>query len=226
RGMRVELGEIEAALVAQDGIARASVVARKTGAGETRLVAYLVPDAVTDQMIADALGIAPADMAPSDLQEMHVLDLEPVLQPGHLRACLEVLLPAHMVPSVFVGLSRLPMTPSGKIDRKALPDVAGSVAQRPYEAPATESEQLVAGAMADLLDLEQVGRQDSFFELGGHSLSTVRLVARLEAATGKAVAVRDVFEAGSVAALAARIDAQDQAADDGVPLVRVDRCGV
>ncbi|MTH94761.1 condensation domain-containing protein, partial [Roseibium sp. RKSG952] len=139
-----------------------------------------------------------------------------------LRAELKKVLPDHMIPSRFAGLASLPLTASGKIDHKALPDVAGSVARSAFAAPVTASEQQVADAFCALLDVEQAGRHDGFFELGGHSLSAVRLVARLEQHTGQALGVRDVFEEPTVAGLAARLEAAG-GQRDSLPLVAVDR---
>jgi len=211
RGMRVEPGEIEAALGEQPGVARAVVVAR-TEAGEagdqTELVAYLVPERVAAD--AGAAGSDPVEVVP----------LEDVLDLGALRSALRAALPEHMVPGRFIGVSHVPLTPSGKVDRKALPEAVGSVAQSAYEVPVTPTERLVAALYADLLGVDRVGRQDGFFELGGHSLYAVRLVARLQAATGKSVAVRDVFEAPSVVALAGRVD---EGAKAYSPLVRFAR---
>jgi len=141
-----------------------------------------------------------------------------------LRGELKQRLPEHMVPAGFVGLSRLPLTASGKVDRKALPQVEASPAQGAYVAPRDECEQLVAEAFAELLGVARVGIDDGFFDLGGHSLLAVRLVARLEAATGKSVPVKAVFEAPTVAGLALALAAAEVAADE--PLVAVDRSGL
>ncbi|MTH94765.1 hypothetical protein E1297_01845 [Roseibium sp. RKSG952] len=123
----------------------------------------------------------------------------------HLRAVLRKSLPEHMIPSRFIGLSRLPVTRSGKIDRKALPDVIGETALSVYEPPSSNTERLVAKVFGELLMAKQVSRHDGFFALGGDSLSCIHLVTRLEQETGKAVAVRDVFEVPTVEGLAARI---------------------
>ena len=163
-----------------------------------------------------------ADDAGAGNDAVEVVSLEDVLDLGALRSALQAVLPEHMVPGRFVGVSHVPLTPSGKVDRKALPEAAGSVARTAYEAPVTHTERLVAAVFADLLGVDPVGRQDGFFQLGGHSLSAVRLVARLQAATGRSVAVRDVFEAPSVAALAGRIDDRAQETD-AIRLLPADR---
>jgi len=130
-----------------------------------------------------------------------VLDLEAV------RAALKRVLPEHLVPSGYVGLSRLPLTSSGKIDRNALPAVETEVAAADYVAPRTVTEVLVAAVFAELLGMSQVGARDGFFDLGGHSLLSVRVVSRLAATTGKELPVRTVFEHPTVEGLAQALDA-------------------
>ena len=88
------------------------------------------------------------------------------------------MLPEHMVPSSYVGLSRLPLTSSGKLDRRALPAVAGEVAAVAYVAPRDASETLVASVFAEVLGVARVGALDGFFDLGGHSLLAVRWCRR------------------------------------------------
>ncbi|MEM6846867.1 MAG: amino acid adenylation domain-containing protein [Pseudomonadota bacterium] len=218
RGMRVEPGEIEAALTRLDGVAQAAVVARSHNT-DPQLVAYVVPTSFPDTQFP---GIADAD--PEDLTEapragVHVLgddclDLEAV------GSALRQTLPEHMVPTGYVVLSRLPLTPSGKVDREALPNVDVSVARPAYDAPLTAMEALVAAAFAEVVGVKRVGRQDDFFALGGHSLMAVRLAARLEAATGKALPLRTLFEASVVAALAKALE--NAAKVDGyAPLVPI-----
>ncbi|WP_310622429.1 phosphopantetheine-binding protein [Flexibacterium corallicola] len=140
--------------------------------------------------------------APASVQ----LQLDGLIDLVALRTSLKRSLPDYMVPSQFVGLSCLPLMLSGKVDRKALPDVSGEVVQSRFIAPANATEQLVASIFSELLGVEQVGREDNFFALGGHSLRAVQLVTRLQAATGKAVTVRDVFEAPTVIDLSAYLD--------------------
>ena len=111
-----------------------------------------------------------------------------------------------MVPHHVVVLAQFPLTPSGKIDRKALPapDGASAVA---YRAPETEVEKQVAAEFAALLGLAKVGLDDDFFALGGHSLLALRLAARLRGVSGVDVAVRIVFQAATVKSLAEFIEA-------------------
>ncbi|HEV8493763.1 MAG TPA: condensation domain-containing protein, partial [Candidatus Angelobacter sp.] len=111
-----------------------------------------------------------------------------------LRLHLSAALPEYMVPAAYVRLELLPLTPNGKLDRKALPAPEGDAyGVRQYEAPQGAIEKLLAGIWAELLKLDQVGRQDNFFELGGHSLLAVRVIARLREALKVEVAIRDLF---------------------------------
>ncbi|SDH30826.1 non-ribosomal peptide synthase domain TIGR01720/amino acid adenylation domain-containing protein [Rhodococcus triatomae] len=130
---------------------------------------------------------------------------EPVDFPEHLRSRI----PAYMVPGYFIELDEFPVTANGKLDRKALP--APEVVGREYRAPRTAAERLVADTVADILGLARVGLDDDFFALGGNSLTATRLAARLAAAQGRRVSVREVFDAGVVASLAAVMgSAEDQ----------------
>src|SRR5262249_1983343 len=110
-----------------------------------------------------------------------------------LRAHLSTELPAYMVPSGWVALEKWPLTPHGKLDRKALPaPAAQSCAGRGYEAPHGELEQQIAHIWAELLEVDRVGRHDHFFELGGHSLLAVRMTSRLRQACGREVEIQQV----------------------------------
>ena len=147
RGFRIELGEIEARLGQYDGIRDAVVLAREDTPGDKRLVAYYTT----------------GDTHPIALDE--------------LRAQLLATLPEYMVPSAYVALDAFPLTPNGKLDRKALPAPDGSAyAVRAYEAPSGEIETAIAQIWCALLDLPRVGRQDNFFALGGHSLLVIRVI--------------------------------------------------
>ena len=119
-------------------------------------------------------------------------------------------LPGYMVPSAFVFLDALPLTPNGKVDRRALPALR-TVTPEAAERPRTATEAAVAGIWADLLGLSQVGVNEDFFELGGYSLLAARLVARIEDVCHVTLPLRTLFEARTVARLAALIDARSTA---------------
>ncbi|PWW65821.1 non-ribosomal peptide synthetase [Actinokineospora spheciospongiae] len=187
RGFRVEPGEIAAALLRRPEVSAAVVVVRQDGPGQRSLVAYLVPTA----------GSA-AD-------------------PAELRKALAAELPSAFVPSAFVVLDRLPVLPSGKLDRKALP-APDAAAQPAGRRPRDPREELLCAAFAEVLGVP-VGIDDDFFGLGGHSLLVPRLTGRIRAVLGADLPLRAVFEAPTVAALAARLDG----ARRQVPLVRVAR---
>ncbi len=195
RGFRVEPGEVEAALAAHPGVARAVVVVRRDAADDKRLVAYAVPS-------------APAEG-------------EPELRAGELRAFLEGRLPAHLVPSAVVLLERLPLDPNGKVDRRALPAPAPEAAAEAYAPPRSPVEELVARAFAEILGVERVGVHDDFFDLGGHSLKATRLVSRLREVLGAELPLRRLFDHPTVAGLVEQAALERADGDAPPPLVRV-----
>jgi amino acid adenylation domain-containing protein len=173
RGFRIELGEIQAQVVQQAGVKDAVVVAREDEPGEKRLVAYVV---------GSTEGEGPSV--------------------ERMREQLKAVLPEHMVPSAFVVLASLPLTPSGKLDRRALPaPQLSAYTSRQYQAPRGEVEEILAGIWQELLHLERVGRQDNFFELGGHSLLIVQMLERLRR-IGLSSDVRGVFQSATLSDLA------------------------
>jgi len=129
-----------------------------------------------------------------------------------LRAQLAQQLPDAMLPGAIVVLDGLPLNANGKIDRNALPEAG--VAARPFEAPRGEIEAALAAIWAEVLGIERVGRGDRFFELGGHSLAALRVQSRIEARLQVAMPLREVFEHGSLASLAAAVQRAAPAADD------------
>ncbi|WP_158881408.1 non-ribosomal peptide synthetase [Amycolatopsis anabasis] len=169
RGFRVELGEVEAALTALDGVASAAVVAR---AEQQQLVGYVVP--------------APGAR----------------LEPAAVRRELAASLPDQLVPSAVLVLDALPLSPSGKLDRKALPEPDFAEATTSAE-PATPREQALCDLFAELLGLDRIGVHDDFFALGGHSILATRLVGRIRTELGIEVPIGTVFDAPTVARLAA-----------------------
>ncbi|HYH79200.1 MAG TPA: amino acid adenylation domain-containing protein, partial [Longimicrobium sp.] len=139
-----------------------------------------------------------------------------------LRAHLAERLPEHMLPAAFVRLEAMPLTPNGKVDRKALPaPEGGAFATRGYEAPLGEMEVALAGIWAELLGVDRVGRWDNYFELGGHSLRAVQLVSRVRQVLGVDAALGEVFDRPVLADLARVLERAVRA--ELPPIERVDR---
>ncbi|NUS45757.1 MAG: amino acid adenylation domain-containing protein [Mycobacteriaceae bacterium] len=176
RGLRIEFGEIEAALLAEPTVAQAICVARTAAHGGHQLVAYVV---------AEAAG---------------------AVDTAALREALARALPDYMIPQATVVLDALPLGPNGKVDRSALPEPATDE-DRPRREPRTDAERTLAALFAELLGRpgRSIGIDDSFFELGGDSLVAARVVARVGAVTGTRIALRDLFEAPTIAGLADRL---------------------
>jgi amino acid adenylation domain-containing protein len=176
RGFRVEPGEIEAVLGRHEGVAHVAVVARIDASGDQRLAAYVEPTAKNETEHFRA----------------------------ELRAFATRFLPDYMVPSAFVSLERFPLTASGKVDRKALPepDVAASLSGRPARSP---EEEILCGLFVEILGVAGVSIDDDFFELGGHSLLAARLISRIRSVLGAEVSIRSLFEAPTVTGLAQRL---------------------
>ncbi|MDE1165520.1 MAG: amino acid adenylation domain-containing protein [Pseudomonas sp.] len=176
RGFRVELGEIEARLLAHGLVREAVVLAQPTPNG-MQLVGYVVP--------ADAT-VMHSPQAQFDLRDS-------------LRTALKGSLAEHMVPAFLLFLARLPLSPNGKLDRRALPLADASQLQQAYEAPRGALEQQVAAIWAQVLKLDRVGRTDHFFELGGHSLLATQMISRVRHALDLDLPLRCVFEAPRLA---------------------------
>ncbi|MBX8484721.1 non-ribosomal peptide synthetase [Pseudomonas cichorii] len=194
RGFRIELEEIESRLSGCAGIKEAAVIAREEIPGEKRLVAYVV--AQTGQFLSATA----------------------------LREELAPQLPEYMLPSAFVIIDAMPLTPNGKLDRARLPAPdQQAFAQRAYEAPSGETEQLLANIWADLLGFERIGRNDSFFELGGHSLTAVQLSLRIREETGVEIPLRSLFEQNSLMALADHINTLQLALYDADDLLALEQ---
>ncbi|WP_256980998.1 MULTISPECIES: non-ribosomal peptide synthase/polyketide synthase [unclassified Rhodococcus (in: high G+C Gram-positive bacteria)] len=128
-------------------------------------------------------------------------------------------LASYMVPAATVVLDALPLTPNGKLDRRALPEP--NIEQRPFRAPSTTSEIVVAEVFRDVLGIDVVGADDEFFALGGNSLVATRVASRIGAALDTTVTVRTIFEASTVSALAAKLD-ELSGSGRRIPLVRTD----
>jgi amino acid adenylation domain-containing protein len=189
RGFRVEPGEIEAVLAGHASVAQVEVVARGDQPDQKQLVAYVVP---------------------ADGQSVHA---------ETLREFVAAMLPEYMVPAAVVPLAALPLTPSGKLDRAALPapDFGGLVTSRQARTP---MEEVVCGLFAEVLGLERVGADDGFFDLGGDSLLAVRLIARIRTVLDTEMNIRALFGSPTPAGVAMLVEAGGQARP---PLVAGDR---
>jgi amino acid adenylation domain-containing protein len=209
RGFRVELGEIETILEGHPQVREAVATVREDVLGEKRLVAYVVPRSeVRGQRLEVGGHTAPnSSLCPPT---------------SDLRAYLEEKFPDYMVPAAFVMLNELPLTPSGKVDRKALPapDTERPKLDPSYAAPGTPWEDTLVKLWAEVLHLKTVGIHDNFFELGGHSLLAVRLFARIEDAFGKKLALATLFEHPTVAGIARVLQRPDRLAEERI-LVRM-----
>jgi len=195
RGYRIELREVEAALLSHENVREAVVVAREQTGEEKRLVAYVT-----------ARGEGDSGVSVSDLRES-----------------LRQRLPEYMVPTAFVLMNEMPLTPNGKVDRKALPapERARPELSVNYEAGRTPVEQMVASIWSETLGVERLGTRDNFFELGGHSLLATRVISRLREAFQVELPVRDLFESPTIAALAAKIEtALKEAQGLAVPVIK------
>ncbi|WP_202446657.1 MULTISPECIES: non-ribosomal peptide synthetase [Streptomycetaceae] len=179
RGFRIELGEIEAVLDAHPATRRSVALVREDRSGDKRIVGYVEP----------ADGATEAARLVDELLE-------------HCSARL----PGYMVPSALVVLDQWPLTPNGKVDRKALPEPGRPVAADSGRAPRDAREETLCAIFAELLEVERVGIDDNFFKLGGHSLLATRLISRVRAALGAEITVRTIFENPTVAELAQQLD--------------------
>ncbi|MHC5858901.1 non-ribosomal peptide synthetase [Nostoc sp.] len=180
RGFRIELGEIETALLQHSEVKEAVVIVREDTPNETSLVGYIV-----------------AETGQDSLQVI-----------SQLRRFLKQQLPDFMVPTIFMALKAMPLTPNGKVDRKALPkpDASRPELEANYVAPRTPIEQQIADIWTQVLNVRQVGIYDNFFELGGYSLLGIQVVSRLRQALQAEILMSNLFELPTVAELAERVE--------------------
>jgi amino acid adenylation domain-containing protein len=178
RGVRVEPGEIESALAKVPGVRECAIIATANGSGDRRLVAYVVPHPGQSLVTSD------------------------------LRSCLQEKLPEYLVPSAFVVLDELPLTASGKLNRRALPapDISDRKSELTGAAPRTPTEKLLAGIWRDVLGVADIGIHENFFDLGGHSLLAVRLFAQVEKRFGRRWPLATLFQAPTIAQFASTIE--------------------
>ncbi|MBX8605651.1 amino acid adenylation domain-containing protein [Pseudomonas cichorii] len=182
RGFRIELAEVEQALMAQETVASAAAMVREDRPGLKKLVGYLVAKGNCTLKIAD-------------IKE-------------HLRNTL----PDYMVPTAFVILPTLPLTPSGKVDKRSLPQPETDSLEDHYVAASSDAEMQLAAIWASVLNLPQVGITDDFFELGGHSLLATQVVSRIRKQLNVDLALRTLFEAPTIEQLLPRLDSSPRTA--------------
>ncbi|MCB0207971.1 MAG: amino acid adenylation domain-containing protein [Anaerolineae bacterium] len=181
RGFRIELGEIETVLSHHPDVHQAVVIVREEQPGDKRLVAYLVPETTAKDVQLAA----------------------------RVRRDLQAKLPAYMVPATFVMLDALPLTPSGKVDRRSLPTpMERGQLDTAYVMPQTEAERRIAAVWQEVLHLDKVGIHDNFFDLGGHSLLIVQVYSRLQPFWGENLAMVDLFRYSTIQSLAEYLSRQ------------------
>ncbi|NIX91856.1 AMP-binding protein, partial [Pseudomonas fulva] len=188
RGQRIELGEIEARLLEVAEVREALVLAQPGAAG-AQLVGYVLVDGA---------------------------DLEPTRQAllrERLKAHLKANLPGYMVPGQWLLLEQWPLSPNGKLDRKALPLPQAAPPQQGYEAPQRPVECQLAAIWQDLLQLDKVGLNDHFFDLGGHSLLVVSLVSRIQLELGMKATAQLIFQYPTLGELARQLEHEGGAVD-------------
>ncbi|MEH2466951.1 MAG: amino acid adenylation domain-containing protein [Nostoc sp.] len=180
RGFRIELGEIETALLQHPGVKEGVVIVREDTSNENNLVGYIV-----------------AETGQDSLQVI-----------SQLRRFLKQQLPDFMVPTIFMALEAMPLTPNGKVDRKALPepDASRPELEANYVAPRTPIEQQIADIWMQVLNVKRVGIYDNFFELGGYSLVGIQVVSRVRQALQVEILMSNLFELPTVADLAERVE--------------------
>ncbi|MDJ0363450.1 non-ribosomal peptide synthetase, partial [Rhodococcus sp. H29-C3] len=193
RGLRIELPEIEAAVLRHESVAQAVAIVHSNEATGEVLVAYVVA----------ARGR--------------------VVDGAELSAALAESLPAYMVPSLFIELDEFPLNASGKLDRKMLPEPEFGTADVELVSPQNPVEEIIAAEFADLLGLTQLGVTQNFFEVGGNSLVAMRLVARVNSALGSTLTVRDLFDGPTVRALAETAESHGYRTDARPALTSVAR---
>jgi len=180
RGNRIELSEIEVALSQVPGVSEATVIVREDTPGDARIVGYVVREAGGETNSAD------------------------------VREQLRRRLPDYMVPAALVTLERMPLSPNGKIDRRALPapDIGSQVRESTaYLEPQSELEKTIVQCWRELLNVERIGLNDDFFDLGGHSLLAAQFLSRLRDRVGIEVSLKTFFEASTVSGVAKSVTA-------------------
>ena len=189
RGFRVELGEIESALESIEGVKEVIVVVKEVAKGDNRLIAYLAGGAMTSllQEPADSIQVSKSAFI------------------QNVREALMAKLPEYMIPSYIELLEKMPLSPNGKVDRKALPEPDFTQSQKEYVAPVDKAEQDLCDIWSEILGLERVSVNDNFFELGGHSLLALDVGNKLKE-KGYSVATKQLFSTPVLQDLAKHLD--------------------
>ena len=190
RGFRIELPEIEFTLSQHPTIDSSVVIAREID-GEKRILAYVIP------------------------REKHDIP-----ERAELRNFLAARLPDYMIPSAFTPIDAYPVTPNGKLDRKALPmpDELGSKVEGSVSEPETPTEKAIAEIWSRVLNIEKISLEDSFYDMGGHSLKAMQVVTQIHKKLGKKIGLRDFFSHSTLAETAAFIDQLSQSRYDDIPI--------
>ncbi len=197
RGFRIELGEIENALKNSPSVKDAVVILRESSTGNKHLVGYVVANSNSDEFPNNVVG-------------------------SELKRLLKKSLPDYMVPAYFVFLEKFPLTPTGKIDRRALPNPDGSrpELEEAHIAPRDDLERRLARIWEKLLGVHPVGIRDDFFHLGGHSLLAVRLVSEIQKEVGQRLPLVSFFQGANIEYLASLLR-QDVSSLDWPTLVEI-----
>ena len=212
KGFRVELGEIESAMIRTEGVAQAVVIVRENESREKQLIAYVV---LQGSRLSDS-----SESTPFPVPENHRLGVQ---NAASLRKALRQILPVYMIPSAFIFLDALPLTPTRKVDRKALPEPLDpeNDAEESYSPPRGNVEEKLAAIFTSLLKVPRAGRNDSFFDLGGHSLLAATLFSKIEEIFGKRLPLAILYHASTIETLAAAIESQPQHAGTWASLVPI-----
>ncbi len=217
RGVRIELGEIESLLMQSPDVKEVVVLAREDIPGDKRLVTYVVPERINQNPDVEGFRSTISGEQVSQWQ-MHP-DIK-----ARLQGLLQEKLPGYMVPSHFAFLDALPLTASGKVDRKALPALDLSVQlQKQYVAPRTQTEEILTGIWAEILNVNRIGVHDNFFELGGNSLLAVTLAHTIQSVLGGNLDLIALFQAPTIEEFARLL--ADETAAVSSPLVTLKSAG-
>ncbi|MDE9499016.1 amino acid adenylation domain-containing protein [Xenorhabdus bovienii] len=237
RGYRIELGEIESVLTAHDALSNAVIIANSHDDEDKKLIAYVCPTsdwlaenaAVFKGGSLERLTAASEDQDTQNAPQTHCADYPQMAAiRGELSETLESYLkehlPDYMVPSVYIPLELLPLTPNKKVDKKALPAPNESDLRRQvYVAPRYPTEQQLCQIWQELLKLSQVGIHDNFFALGGHSLLAVQITTAIKETLADGFTVRQLFENPTIAQIAAIVSAlENRGAAIDIPVQKSD----